>query len=107
MVVGVRRNPALATKNRLENTDGVLRPDPHQADHHQCSLGAAACYLLVILTRAILMPSLFQRPKLGHYWRTGPDLGTKWGGGRALKNEGTHAHTMRLHGVNVLVCCGY
>ena len=40
--------PLLATKNLLENTDGVL--------------GAATCYLLVMLTRAILMPSLFQRP---------------------------------------------
>ena len=44
--------PPLATENLLENTDGVL---------HGCSLGAAACYLLVMLTRAVLMPSLFQR----------------------------------------------
>ena len=30
---------------------------------HQCSLGTAPCYLLlVMLTRAILMPSLFHRP---------------------------------------------
>ena len=29
---------------------------------HQCSLGAAACHLLFMLTRAILMPSLFHRP---------------------------------------------
>ena len=44
---------SLATENLLENTDGVL---------HQCYLGAAACYLLFMLTRAILMPSLFYRP---------------------------------------------
>ena len=31
------------------------------SDPHQCSLGAAACYLLYMLTRAILMPSLFHR----------------------------------------------
>ena len=37
-------NPPLATKNLLENTDGVL---------HRCSLGTAACYLLVMLTRAL------------------------------------------------------
>ena len=29
---------------------------------HQCSLGVAACYLLFMLTRAMLMPSWFQRP---------------------------------------------
>ena len=46
--------PPLATENLLENTDGVLRP-------HQCSLGAAACYLPFMLTCATLMPSLFQR----------------------------------------------
>ena len=44
-----------ATENLLENTDGVGAP-------HQCSLGAAPCYLLFTLTRAILMPSLFHRP---------------------------------------------
>ena len=44
--------PPLATENLLENTDGVLRP-------HQCSLGAAACCLLFMLTRATLMPPLF------------------------------------------------
>ena len=49
------RNPPLATDNLLENTDGVLRLP------HQCSLGTAACYLLVMLTRAILIPSLFQK----------------------------------------------
>ena len=43
----------LATENLLENTDGVL---------HQCSLVAAACYLLLLLTRAILMTSSFHRP---------------------------------------------
>ena len=48
--------PPLATTNLLENTDGALRP-------HQCFLGTAACYLLVMLTRAILMLSLFQRPR--------------------------------------------
>ena len=47
-----RKSP-LATDNLLENTDGVP---------HQCSLGAAPCDLLVMLTRAILMPALFQRP---------------------------------------------
>ena len=31
---------------------------------HHCSLGAAPCYLLFMLTRAIMMPSLFQRPLL-------------------------------------------
>ena len=41
----------LATENLLENIDGVLRP-------HHCSLGTAACHLLFMLTRAILMPSL-------------------------------------------------
>ena len=50
------RSPPLATENLLENTDGVHRP------HHR-SLGAAACYLLFMLTRAILMPSLFHRQK--------------------------------------------
>ena len=34
----------------LASTDGVLRA-------HQCSPGAAACYLLFMLTRAILMTS--------------------------------------------------
>ena len=40
------------TENLLENTDGmgVLRP-------RQCSLGTAACYLLVMLTAALLMTS--------------------------------------------------
>ena len=39
------------TENLLENTDGgILRP-------HQRSLGTAACDLLVILTRALLMTS--------------------------------------------------
>ena len=36
---GGRSKSPLATENLLENTDGVLRPQ-------QCSLGAAACYLL-------------------------------------------------------------
>ena len=44
-----------ATENLLENTGGVGAP-------HQWSLGAAACYLLCMLTRVILMPSLFHRP---------------------------------------------
>ena len=38
----------LATEKLLENTDGVL---------HRCSLGAAACYLLAMLTAALLMTS--------------------------------------------------
>ena len=42
------RNTPLATDNLLENTDGVLRPQ-------HCSLGTAACDLLVMLTRAILI----------------------------------------------------
>ena len=42
----------LFTENLLENTplEGVGVP-------HQCSLGVAACYLLVMLTRAVLMTS--------------------------------------------------
>ena len=44
----------LATENLLENTDGVGAP-------HRCSLGAAACYLLFMLTCAVLVPSLFHR----------------------------------------------
>ena len=36
------------TENLLEKTDGVL---------HQCSLGTAAYYLLVMLTAALLMTS--------------------------------------------------
>ena len=47
----------LATEKLLENTDGELRPPPL----HQCSLGMAACYLLFMLTRALLLPSLSQR----------------------------------------------
>ena len=31
-------------------------------------------------------------PKLGHYWRTGPDLGTKWEG-RIVPREGVEATT--------------
>ena len=59
----------LATDNRLENTDGAL----HQRSltprrglggrgtlSYQCSLREAACYLLFMLTRAVLMPSLFR-----------------------------------------------
>ena len=38
------RNPPLATENLLENTDGA-------------TLGAAACCLLFMLTRALLMTS--------------------------------------------------
>ena len=49
----------LATDGLLENTDGVLRT-PRGAPH-QCSLGAAPCYLLFMLTRAILMPSLISQ----------------------------------------------
>ena len=52
-IVGESKSP-LATENQLGNTDGIGAP-------HQCSLGAAPCYLLFMLTRAILMPSLFQR----------------------------------------------
>ena len=32
---------------------------------HHCSLGAAACYLLLLLTRALLMPSLFHSVRVG------------------------------------------
>ena len=46
------RESPVVTDHLLENTDGVLRP-------HQCSLGTAACYRLIMLTRAILMTSLF------------------------------------------------
>ena len=45
-----RSKPPIATENLLEDTDGVLRL-------HQCSLGAAACYLLCMLTAALLMTS--------------------------------------------------
>ena len=44
----------LATEILLESTDGALHP---------CSLGSAACYLLFMLTRTILMASLFHRPR--------------------------------------------
>ena len=44
MIIRAGRTPSLATDNLLENNDGVL---------HQCSLGAAACHLLFMLTRAI------------------------------------------------------
>ena len=55
----------LATENLLENTAGVL--------HHR-SLGAAPCCLLFMLTRAILMPSLFrQRWVSGHLGLTKAD----------------------------------
>ena len=47
-----------ATENLLENTDGGVGAPQH------CSLGAAPCYLLVMLTRALLMPPLFYRPDL-------------------------------------------
>ena len=48
----VRSKSPLATEYLLENTEGVLRP-------HQCSLGTAACYLLFMLTAALLMtPSI-------------------------------------------------
>lgn len=50
--------PLLATANLLENTDGGT-PTPSA-----CFLGTAACYLLRMLTRAILMPALFQRQQL-------------------------------------------
>ena len=33
------------------------------SDPHHCSLGAAPCHLLFMLTRAILVASLFHRPK--------------------------------------------
>ena len=47
-----RRNQFLlvSTENLLENPDGVEAP-------HQCPLGTAACYLLVMLTCAPLMTS--------------------------------------------------
>ena len=53
------------TENLLENTDGVRAP-------HQCSLGMAACYLLFMLTAALLMTSshseglvFFNKPEIG------------------------------------------
>ena len=49
---GRSKSPPLATDDLLENTNGV---------HRQCSLGAAPCHPLFMLTRAILMPPLFQR----------------------------------------------
>ena len=49
------------TENLLENTDGVA--DGVGAPH-QCSLGTAACCLLVMLTRATLMTSSFVRPRI-------------------------------------------
>ena len=54
-----RSKSLVATENLLENTDGVGAP--HHCSLHHCSLGAAPCYLPFMLTRAILMPSLFQR----------------------------------------------
>ena len=48
------RTPPLATEKLPENT--VMRVGAPQ----QCFLGAAACYLLFMLTCALLMPSLFQ-----------------------------------------------
>ena len=53
-----RSKPPFATDNQLENTDGV-------GAHHQRSLGVAACYLLFMLTAALLMTSLFQREATG------------------------------------------
>ena len=46
----------LVTDNLLETIDGVPHTPP------VFSLGTAACCLLVMLTRAILMPTLLQRP---------------------------------------------
>ena len=46
----VEINVLFFTENLLENTDGVGAPQ-------QCSLGTAACYLLVMLTVALLMTS--------------------------------------------------
>jgi hexosaminidase len=43
--------PPLATEHLLENTDGVGAP--HHCSLHHCSLGAAPCYLLFMLTRAL------------------------------------------------------
>ena len=51
----------LATDNLLENTNRALRPSSGVGAPRQCSLGAAACCLLCMLTRAILMTSSFQR----------------------------------------------
>ena len=47
--VTVGQTPPLATENRLENTDGVLRGREREGGRgvgapHQCSLGAAPCY---------------------------------------------------------------
>ena len=64
----------LATKNLLENTDGVGAP--HRCSlgvaTHRCSLGKAICFLLIMLTRAVLMPSLFPRLRctVGKGWGT-------------------------------------
>ena len=56
-----------ATDNLLENTGGVPRhPTPPPPPH--CSLWAAACCRPFMLTRAILMTSLFQRPSLGSWF---------------------------------------
>ena len=53
---GVRRNiPAGRTPH--SNRESARAP-------HHCSLGVAPCYLLYMLTRALLMPSLFHRPTL-------------------------------------------
>ena len=53
------------TKNLLENTDGGVLRHPRFGASHSCSLGTAACYLLVmLLTRTVLMPSLFQKARL-------------------------------------------
>ena len=54
-----KQTTPLATEILLANVDGVLRP-------HQCSLGTAPCHLLFMLTRAILMTSLFHRPRAGN-----------------------------------------
>ena len=56
------RNPPLATDNLLGNTDGVgawgtLTPSAFSRD-------GSRRYLLVMLTRAVLVPSLVQRPPL-------------------------------------------
>ena len=82
--------PTLATENLLENTDGVPR-----RCSSTCSLGAAACCLLFMLTRAVLMPSLFQRRprRASHrhvdHWRVAQPASQRRGGGGVLRKGGS------------------
>ena len=59
------RNPPLATEN-LENTDGVLRPHPPRSIPSAFSRDSSLLpSFFVVLTRAVLMPALFQRCRGG------------------------------------------